>query len=91
MAKKNRDVEDTANVKIRSPKPIRPFITGVGVAAIWGSSHIPATLTLTALVGFGGRLAAVAIGMGGVIAVIVELLRVTPWMLRKMNRADRMS
>lgn len=71
-------------------RPLRPFLAGAGVAAAWGAFHMPAALWPLVLVGFAVELLAIAIALGGIIAVATDVLLVLvnrlPWILAAVSR-----
>lgn len=83
-----RNGRDDAHQATR--RPLRPFLAGTGVAAAWGAFHMPAALWPLVLLGFAVELLAIAIALGGMIAVATDILLVLanrlPWILASVSR-----
>lgn len=70
----NRRSNPGQDAQLPVRRPIRPFLTGTGIAAVWGAYHIPGTGSLAGLGEFAAELLALAIGTGGTIAILVEMI-----------------
>jgi hypothetical protein len=58
-----------------SPRPIRPFLTGLAVAASWGAINMPADITTAALEEFFATIVAIALITGGGLAMVIEAVK----------------
>jgi hypothetical protein len=56
-------------------KPVRPFLTGLAVAAGWGAINVPGDLTAGALGELAATIVAIALVTGGGLAMAIELIR----------------
>lgn len=74
MAQKPALAREPVPDRIVALRPIRPFLTGAGIALIWGAVNAPVTESYAALGEFIARLAAGALIAGGVLAVCLELV-----------------
>jgi len=57
------------------PKPIRPFLTGLAIAAGWGAFNMPDDLTAGAFGAFAATIAAITLVTGGGCAMLVEAVK----------------
>jgi hypothetical protein len=58
-----------------SAKPVRPFLTGLAVAAGWGAVNVPGDLAAGALGEFAATIVAISLVTGGGLAMVIEVIR----------------
>ncbi len=61
--------------KTTRARPIRPFLTGLAIAAGWGAIDMPPDVTVGSLGAFAARMAAIALVAGGGVAMGIEAVR----------------
>jgi len=83
MIEKNRGKGDNAEDAQLICRPVRPFLTGVSIAAAWGAYHLPGTISASILGAFTAELVAIAIVTGGAIAIVIEVIVFTAARLRR--------
>lgn len=58
-----------------SSGPIRPFLTGLAVAAGWGALNVPEKFSAGVLGEFAATMAVVTLVTGGVLAMMIEAVK----------------
>jgi len=66
----------------RMPRPIRPFLLGVMVGALWGALHVPTLVDTASATRLASMAGAIAVVSGGVLALTTELAAFGPRLLR---------
>lgn len=86
MARKADNQAEVMNPAAR--RPIRPFLTGVGLAAAWGALHLPSRISADGMGEFAAEIIAGAILSGGVLALFVEAaIAGVSWVRRRIRRS----
>ncbi len=68
------------------PRPIRPFLTGLAVAAGWGAVNVPGDPSAGTLGELIATIAAIALVTGGGLAMAVELVKLAVRLSRERLR-----
>ena len=58
-----------------SPGPIRPFVTGLALAAGWGALNVPEKFSIGVLGEFAATMVVVTLVAGGVLAMVIEAIK----------------
>jgi hypothetical protein len=68
------------------PRPIRPFLTGLAVAAGWGAVNVPGDPSAGALGELIAMIAAITLVAGGALAMAIELVKLAARLSRERLR-----
>ncbi|HUC18058.1 MAG TPA: hypothetical protein VMA37_10275 [Acetobacteraceae bacterium] len=69
-----------------SSGPIRPFITGLAVAAGWGALNVPERSSFGLLGEFAATMVVITLVAGGILAMVIEAIKLVARHIRERFR-----